>query len=224
MPAKQFPRAWDRGSRSCSDAELERSQHRCARSFPPVAFHRASYHRDAAWAPTHMGGPFLPSLGQRHTVPRMPEKLARREDRHRSSEDVCLFAMVSEGILRAQCFVSCVTIRSRPDNPCENDPRTDDLPCYVPQQFHRSGVHALDIACPFTACTPRGRPKLDRQSVSNCYLSVALVNAPNDLTSRFVSEQLVGLEVANRASEFINDPHLNSAVGECDLHRHLTLA
>ena len=106
------------------------------------------------------------------------------------SEDVCLFAMVSEGILRAQCFVSCVTIRSRPDNPCENDPRIDDLPCYVPQQFHRSGVHALDIACPFTACTPRGRPKLDRQSVSNCYLSVALVNAPKDLTSRFVSEQL----------------------------------
>src|SRR5947208_14727857 len=117
MPAKQFPRAWDRGSRSCSDAELERSQHRCARSFPPVAFHRASCHRDAAWAPTHMGGPFLPSLGQHHTVPRMPESWRVEKIDIAPSEDVCPFAMVSEGILRAQCFVSCVTIRSRPITP-----------------------------------------------------------------------------------------------------------
>jgi hypothetical protein len=56
-------------------------------------------------------------------------------------------------------------------------------------------------------------------TVSNCYLSITLVNAPENTATRFVCEQFVGLEVADLTFEFINDPSLDSAIGECDVHR-----
>jgi hypothetical protein len=87
------------------------------------------------------------------------------------------------------------------------------------QQFHRSGVHAPNILCPSTADAPGGHPKLDRQAISKCYLSITLVNALENIAARFVCEQLVGLEVANRAFEFINDPRLDSAISKCNIHR-----
>jgi hypothetical protein len=41
------------------------------------------------------------------------------------------------------------------------------------------------------------------------------------MAARFVCEQLVGLEVANRAFEFINDPLLDSAISEGNIHRSI---
>src|SRR5439155_20242286 len=103
--------------------------------------------------------------------------------------------------------------------PCEDDLRVGELLPNGTQQFHRSGVHAPNILCPSTAGAPGGRTKLDRQTISNCYLSITPVNAPENIAARFVCEQLVGLEVANRAFEFINDPRLDSAISECNVHR-----
>ena len=39
------------------------------------------------------------------------------------------------------------------------------------------------------------------------------------MAARLVFEQLVSLEVANLMFEFINDPSLDSAIGQCDVHR-----
>jgi hypothetical protein len=103
--------------------------------------------------------------------------------------------------------------------PCENDPRVGELLPNGTQQFHRSGVHAPNILCPFTASAPGGRPKLDRQTISNCYLNITLVNALENIAARFVCKELVGLEVANRAFEFINYPRLDSAISDCNVHR-----
>ena len=62
-----------------------------------------------------------------------------------------------------------------------------------------------------------GDPKLDRQTISNCYLSVALVNTPKNIVTRFVCQEFVCFEVANRTFEFINDPCLDSAISECNI-------
>jgi len=62
-----------------------------------------------------------------------------------------------------------------------------------------------------------------RQTGSNGYLSIALVNGPQNIAARFVREQLIGLEVANRAFEFIDNARLNSAIGECYIHRAIEM-
>jgi len=41
------------------------------------------------------------------------------------------------------------------------------------------------------------------------------------MAARFVCEQLVGLEVTNRAFEFINDPLPDSAISEGNIHRSI---
>jgi hypothetical protein len=50
-------------------------------------------------------------------------------------------------------------------------------------------------------------------------LSITLVNALENIAARFVCQQLVSLEVTNRPLEFINDPRLDSAISEYNIHR-----
>src|SRR5262249_17464849 len=114
----------------------------------------------------------------------------------KSRKEIGLVAMIGKGSVSTERFVSRIAIRCRSDYPRENDPRVGELLPDGTQQFHRTGVNAFNVLCPSTAGAPGGRPKLNGQAKSKCYVSITLVNAPENVAARFVCEQLVSLEVA----------------------------